>query len=139
MVADAVPDPVPPAPSDPDRAPAGRDPAGDAAAIRSVVTEFASSFASREVDQIYRDYPGARAALAGGWEGFLREPSVRDLAATVEEFGGPTFDGDRATVTFVMALDFRDAVRRQQPRVTFEAELALAAGAWTLTGLRILQ
>jgi serine/threonine-protein kinase len=118
---------------------ARRDSAADAAAIRTVVTGFVSAFASRDVNRIYRDYPAARDALDDGWEGLLRESSVRDLNASLAQFGAPTFDGTGASLRFIMALDFRDASRRQTPRITFNADFRRSGETWTLAQLRIVQ
>jgi hypothetical protein len=38
-----------------------------------------------------------------------------------------------------MALDFRDASRRQTPRITFNADFRRSGETWTLAQLRIVQ
>jgi hypothetical protein len=120
--------------------PASPDAAAESAAarIRETVTGFVRSIEARDVKQIQRLYPDASKEWLAQWGPFMTDRrDVKDLRASIVDFGQPEITGASSRVRFTILLEWSDLRNaRQQQRLNMNASLREEGDAWTIRSLQ---
>jgi hypothetical protein len=126
--------PTPPPTPSPERAESERS----AARIRETVTGFVRSIEARDVKQIERLYPDASKEWLGRWGPFMTDRrDVRDLHASLIDFGQPEITGESSRVRFTILLEWNDMRNaKQQQRLDMTAALRAEGDGWTIRSLQ---
>jgi hypothetical protein len=120
--------------------PASPDAAAESAAarIRETVTGFVRSIEARDVKQIQRLYPDASKEWLAQWGPFMTDRrDVKDLRASIVDFGQPEITGASSRVRFTILLEWSDLRNaRQQQRLNMNASLRGEGDVWTIRSLQ---
>jgi serine/threonine-protein kinase len=130
---------APPPPAPPPAA--ARDAAAAAEEVRGVIGGFVRALASRDLEAVSRQYPGAGGAWRTTWSPLIENTrNVRDLVPQLGAIRDVEVAGDAATAVFTLVLQYDDMVRgRQQPAFDFAATLRRGDSGWILSELRQVQ
>jgi hypothetical protein len=109
-----------------------------AAQIRETVNGFVRSIEARDVKRIESLYPDASKEWLTQWGPFLtNRRDVRDLQASITDFGQPETAGGAGQVRFTILLEWNDLRNaRQQQRLNMTATLREEGGDWMIRSLQ---